>query len=81
MDWLGKRNGELLTLMVSNEFDGLVTIDKNLQYQQNLLRFPIHLFILHAPNNRIDTLVPYMNKLDVVLQRPLSGQITIINLD
>lgn len=29
MDWNGKKNGELLGLMVTNGFEGFVTIDKN----------------------------------------------------
>lgn len=58
MNWLGKRNGELLGLMTLNGFDAFVTIDKNLQYQQNLDRFPIRLFVLDAQNNKLDTLEP-----------------------
>jgi len=30
MDWLGKKNGELLLLMTENNFDNLLTNDKNL---------------------------------------------------
>ena len=36
MSWLGKKNGELLKLLVENNFDALLTFDKNLQHQQNL---------------------------------------------
>ena len=63
MNWLGKRNGQLLTLMTANEFEAFVTIDKNLQHQQNLDRFPVRLFVLNAPNNRLDTLQPFVENL------------------
>jgi len=38
--WPGLKNGELLSLAHS-KFDVFLTIDQNLRYQQNLLRFPI----------------------------------------
>lgn len=33
--WNGKLNGELLGLMLTGQFDILITADKNLQHQQN----------------------------------------------
>ena len=45
MEWLGKKNGELLGLIVFNGFDYFVTIDKNLRYQQNLDRFELKIFL------------------------------------
>ena len=52
MGWLGKKNGELLGLIVFNGFDFFVTIDKNLRYQQNLNRIELKNFLLIALNNR-----------------------------
>ena len=42
MGWAGKNNGELLRL-AKGEFDGFLTADQNLEYQENLskLDFPI----------------------------------------
>jgi len=34
--WLGKKNGELLKLMIEANFEIFITADRNLQYQQNL---------------------------------------------
>ncbi len=56
MGWLGKKNGELLGLVVFNGFDFFVTLDKNLRYQQNLDRIELKIFLLLAPNNRRETL-------------------------
>ncbi len=81
MNWLGKRNGELLGLMTFNGFDAFVTIDKNLRHQQNLDRFPIILFVLDAPNNKIDTLQPYVEKLAKILSGPLEEQVVSIDFD
>lgn len=56
MGWLGKKNGQLLGLIVFNGFDFFVTIDKNLRFQQNLDRIELKIFLLLAINNRRDTL-------------------------
>jgi len=33
--WNGIKNGQLLKLLIENQFDALFTFDKNLSYQQN----------------------------------------------
>jgi predicted nuclease of predicted toxin-antitoxin system len=63
MGWLGKKNGELLGLMVFNGFDFFVTIDKNLRYQQNLNRMELKIFLLLAINNRRETLQALVEKI------------------
>jgi hypothetical protein len=57
MGWLGKKNGELLKLIIENEFDFFVTVDRNLPYQQNMERLPITIFVLCALDNRYETLL------------------------
>ncbi len=54
--WLGKKNGELLKVMIADEFDVFVTIDRNLPYQQNTERLPLTIFVLCAKDNRRETL-------------------------
>ena len=63
MGWLGKKNGELLGLIVFNGFDFFVTIDKNLHYQQNLDRIDLKIFLLIAVNNRRETLRALVEKI------------------
>jgi predicted nuclease of predicted toxin-antitoxin system len=53
--WFGKQNGELLAL-AEIEFDVLVTIDTNLQYQQSLTGRRIAIVILRARSNRLEDL-------------------------
>lgn len=36
---------------MDNEFDALLTFDKNLQHQQNFLKYALTVFVLHAGNN------------------------------
>jgi predicted nuclease of predicted toxin-antitoxin system len=63
MGWLGKKNGELLGLIVFNGFDFFVTIDKNLRNQQNLDRIELKIFLLLAINNRRETLQALVGKI------------------
>jgi len=56
MNWLGKKNGELLRLMTESQFDIFITVDKNLPYQQNLEKLPVSIFVLCAYDNRRETL-------------------------
>ncbi|HSV11094.1 MAG TPA: DUF5615 family PIN-like protein [Hanamia sp.] len=54
--WLGQKNGILLKLMVDDNFEIFVTVDRNLSYQQNIAKLPVIIFVLCAFNNRRDTL-------------------------
>lgn len=57
--WSGKKNGELLAL-ADPLFDVLLTLDKNLPYQQNLDTVRIAVLILRAHSNRIQDLLPLL---------------------
>jgi predicted nuclease of predicted toxin-antitoxin system len=49
MGWNGKKNGELMKLLIENNFDALITFDKNLQFQQNFEKYqlPVILSLIH----------------------------------
>ena len=49
MDWLGKKNGELLGLAAFNGFGIFITLDKNLKNQQNLNKVDLK-FICYLPS-------------------------------
>ena len=68
--------------MVANDFDALLTFDKNLQYQQNFLKYPIAVFVLNAINNTYLQLQPLTLVINDILAKGvfLSGP-TIISLD
>ena len=66
MGWGGIRNGEVLNLAAS-DFDAFITVDRNLQHQQNLADLPIAVVILHAQSNELQVLLPLVPKLEEVL--------------
>jgi len=66
LGWNGIKNGELLRLMVENDFQALLTFDKNLQHQQNFQKYPIAVFVLTTINNTYNELTklsPQINEL------------------
>ena len=66
MGWGGITNGDLLA-RAANEFDALVTVDKSLQYQQNLDTLPITVIVLDAKSNELPYLLPLIPKLEEAL--------------
>ena len=55
--WNDINKGTLLGLAAS-EFDVFLTMDRNLEYQQNLARLPIAVLVVEAVSNRMEHLVP-----------------------
>ncbi len=58
LGWHSKKNGELLTSMTAEGIDILLTADRNLQFQQNLEKYPIQIVVLFTYNNRLKALKP-----------------------
>lgn len=61
--WSGVKNGKLL-LLAAEKFDVLITVDKNLPYQQNASLLPISVFVLDAPSCELRYLLPLIPKLE-----------------
>lgn len=49
--WQGIKNGQLLKLLLDEQFDALLTFDKNLAAQQNFTKYTITVFVLNASIN------------------------------
>lgn len=69
--WNGVTNGKLLELLIQNNFDALLTFDKNLQYQQNFTRYTMAVIVLNAPENTYATLQRLVPKVKSILKSPL----------
>lgn len=65
--WNGIENGKLLELLVANNFDALLTFDKNLQHQQNFKKYTITVFVLSAPINSYSVLSKLSEKIKAYL--------------
>ncbi len=76
--WNGISNGELLRLMLKNDFDALITFDKNLQHQHNFNKYPISVIVLTAKSNQYKNLQPLVDSIKGVIDN-LSIGVTIIS--
>ena len=72
--WTGIKNGELLSLAAA-QFDVFVSMDGNLEFQQNISALPIAVLIIRAMSNRMEhltSLVPaILQELDNIPARSL----------
>jgi hypothetical protein len=60
MGFSGLKNGKLLAATESAGFDLLLSIDKNMDYQQNITRFNLILVILDVPKNTLSHVSPML---------------------
>jgi hypothetical protein len=68
MGWAGIKNGALIHLIQAADFEAFVTIDGNLEYQQNLRAINFAIIVLGAPDNTFDTLRPLMPQVALNVQ-------------
>ena len=59
----GIKNGKLMTYCVENGFDILLTIDKNLMFQQNLDKYPVTIVVLNSFTSKIEELIQFLPSL------------------
>jgi hypothetical protein len=70
-EWNGIKNGQLLTLMLSEGFDALLTFDKNMQHQQNFSKYTIAVFVLSGSINRYEEMKKLVPKIESYLSSPM----------
>ena len=75
MGWAGVKNGELMRL-AANEFDVLLTVDRNLEYQQNFVGLSLAVIVIHAPSNDIAVLQPLMPAVLAAIPNARLGVVT-----
>jgi len=73
----GLKNGALLR-SASGVYDVLVTVDQNLQYQQNIKSLNLAVLVLAAKRNSYRALHPLMNKALDALKQIKPGEVVII---
>ena len=76
--WKGKRNGELLK-QAAETFDVLVTMDKSIEYQQNISKYAIGVILISARSNKLQDIEPAMPKVNQVLRDVQLGQVIHVN--
>jgi hypothetical protein len=74
----GLKNGRLLQ-SASGQWDVLVTVDQNLEYQQNLKTLTIAVIVLKAKRSTYPMLKPLMPHVLVTLEQVKPGEIIIVS--
>ena len=73
--WAGAKNGTLLQL-AATQFDVLLTVDRNLEYQQGFLGLTIAVIVVDVPSNDIAVLRPLMPAVLKALPNSKPGTVT-----
>lgn len=74
MGWSHLKNGELLSAATAGGFDVVITVDRNLVYQQNVSALPIALIALHVIDSRAVTLAVLAPQERALLSKPLDSR-------
>ena len=75
--WAGIKDGELLRL-AEGEFDVLITVDRNLPFQQNLAVLNLVVLVLQAPSNRLAELQVLVPKILAIVDIAPKGTATVV---
>jgi hypothetical protein len=73
--WAGVINGELLRLAAA-AFDLLITVDRNLEYQQSFADLPLAVIVVQASSNDIAVLRPLMPAVLAAIAQAKPGAVT-----
>src|SRR5579863_3323064 len=73
--WAGKKNGELLQLAEKAGFQVFLTLDRGIEYQQNLRPQGIAVVLIRAKFSRLAELLPLVSEILKVLESVTPGQL------
>jgi hypothetical protein len=73
---LGWRHEWRVAATGGNSVRSLVTVDRNLEYQQNFAAVAVAVIVIHAPNNDIAVLGPLMPEVLAAIPLATSGTMT-----
>ncbi|RZK29821.1 MAG: hypothetical protein EOO63_08215 [Hymenobacter sp.] len=79
MEWRGKKNGELLKLLLEHKFEAFPTADKKMRYEQNWQNYSIPVVFLDVPNLKYDTVKLLVPQVLALLAQPgLVGSVHVV---
>ncbi len=79
MAWNALENGELISAMLKDGFDYLITSDRNLQHQQNIDAYSISFIVLNIQDNNYETILPLIDKVKLILVEKEKLKLTVIS--
>jgi predicted nuclease of predicted toxin-antitoxin system len=81
MNWSGLKNGNLLSEAVAEDFDILLTIDKNLGHRQNMDKYEIAVVVLNVEKSKIEFLLEILRKFKEEIDEFENGKVYLLEKD
>ena len=78
MKWEQLRNGALMSIAVDTGFDVFVTIDKQIEHQQNLADLALPVVVVDGKSNALPALLPFAPFLSDLFASPLERVLYIV---
>lgn len=78
MKWEQLRNGALMSIAAKNGFEIFVTIDKQIEHQQNLATLPLAVIVVDGKSNALPALLPFAPFLTNLFSSPLERMLYIV---
>jgi hypothetical protein len=75
MGWSSKRNGELLKLILAERFEAFLTVDQNIEFQQNIQASGVAVVVVAARTNRLRELRPLAPMILEALSKAKPGEL------
>jgi hypothetical protein len=79
--WEKLSNGILLKCAADSAFDAFLSVDKNIEHQQNLGSLPLPVIVLDSPSNALPAIVPFAPAILDLLKGSLDRALYIIQSD
>jgi len=76
--WAGKKNGELLSLAEQAGFEVFVTLDRGVEYEQNLTGRRIAVILVRTKSSRLADLIPHAARILALVESIESGQLALV---
>jgi predicted nuclease of predicted toxin-antitoxin system len=80
LGWSGIKNGELLR-RAHSVCDVFVTLDRNLEFQQNIKALPFGVVVVRSVSNRVADLTPHIVSILEAANRVVAGSIARAGLE
>ena len=78
--WSGLKNGQLMTAASGDGFDILLTIDKNLQHQQDVGKYSLIVVVLNTPSSKLEVMITFLPSFEKQLPAFTKGNAYLVEL-
>ena len=78
MGWNGIKNGKLIELITTHEFDFWIVVYKNISYQQNLKNISFTIIVLDVFRNTLERIQKLLPRILLVLQANALDKVIVI---